>query len=155
MLEYLRDVRVEAQTVGRERLGNLAVANNVRVAGDGAGEISRALAVDRIGVPDAADVNSVADGAHQFALGDAAARAHHDVGARRAGTRVEAAAAAFAKAVTAQRREVELRGGAGAKLFGAMLVGEHAVGVVEIREQADELAVANQLDTAARGFLRR
>src|SRR5271166_4149162 len=101
VLEHLRDVRVDAQTVGRKRLGDFAVANNVRVAGDGAGEISRALAVDWIGVPDAADVDSVADGAHQFAVADSAVRAHHDVGAGRAGTRVEAPAAAFAQPVTA------------------------------------------------------
>src|SRR5579862_10030980 len=120
MLKDLRDVRVDAQTVGSQRLGEFAVANDVRVTGDGAGEIARALAIDRIGVPDPPDVDSVPDRAHQFAVGDTAARAHHDVGAGRTGTRVEAPASTFADAVTAQRRKVELHGRARPQLLGAM-----------------------------------
>src|SRR5580704_15290292 len=98
MLEDLRDVCVDAQTVGGERLGEFAAANQVRIAGDGAGEISGALAVDRIGVPDAPDVDSVADRAHKFAIADSAARAHHDIGAGRTGTRIEAPSSTFAEA---------------------------------------------------------
>src|SRR5208283_3095151 len=116
----------------------------------GTGKISRALSVDWIGVPDAADVDSIADRPHESTIGDPAARAHHDVGAGRAGTRVEAPAAALAEPVTAQRRKVELRGRAGTELFRAMLVSQDAMAIVEIRKQADQLAFVDQFDSARR-----
>src|SRR5258708_2133749 len=134
MLEDLRDIRVDAQTGGGERLGEFSVANQVRIAGDGAGEISRALAVDWICVPDPPNVDSVADRAHKFVIGDSAARAHHDVSAGRTGTRVEAPSSTFAQPVTAQWWKLELRGSARAQLLSAMLVGKHPMGIVEIRE---------------------
>src|SRR3990170_5743634 len=57
-LQQVVDVIVDAQGVGLYGLGQLAVADNVGVGHDGAGEVAGAQSVDRVGVPYAAAVEA-------------------------------------------------------------------------------------------------
>jgi hypothetical protein len=60
------DVLVHSQGVGLQGRGDSAVLDEVGVADDGAAEVPGADAVDRVGVPDAADVDAVSNAPQQF-----------------------------------------------------------------------------------------
>src|ERR1700730_11016789 len=82
-------IRIDPQSIRRDRLGKMSAANHVRIAAHGAGEIAGALTVDGIGVPDAPDVEAVAHLTNHRVVLDAGARFHHDVRAGRARTLIE------------------------------------------------------------------
>src|SRR5882672_9996609 len=67
--------------------------------------------------------------------------------------RIETAAAALAQSITAEGREVRIRATARTQLFTTMLIRQQTMRIVKVREQADELAVANQIHAAARDTL--
>src|SRR5439155_19681391 len=80
-----------------------AIADDVRVADDGAGEITGPQAVDRIRVPDAADVEPVAHVAHELLARDRIGAFHDDVRRGDAGLVVELTAPAVAESEAGAR----------------------------------------------------
>src|SRR5229473_5596217 len=151
--ENLPDVRVDAKAIGSERRGKASIPDHVRVAAHGAGDVSRALAVNRIRVPDAADVDPVSDRGDHLALRHPITRAHDHVRAGGSGRRIKTACGAFAQPVAAAWRKRERAFRMRPEFLGAMFVGEQAMAVVEIREQADETAAANKFAGRGRNSL--
>src|SRR6202040_3936287 len=125
------------ERVGRQWRRQHAVADQIGIAAHRAGEIARTLAVYRVGVPDAADVDALARRTNQFAFTLSAPRAHHDVGRGRAGIGVEAARRARAQAISAVGGEVAAAAAERSELGGAMLGGGEPMTVVEIRQEPD------------------
>src|SRR5439155_6149865 len=87
------DVLVDAQRIRPDRLGQLAVLDDVRIGDDSAGEVAGAQPVDWIRVPDAADVETVADEAAD-GLGRFDVAGNDDVRRVNSGLGAEVAAAA-------------------------------------------------------------
>ena len=127
--------------------GDAAVADDIGVADDGAGEIARAQPVDRVRVPDAADVEPVADSAR------AARRA--PTGSAPSSTTFEAATPGGLsnwRPPPAPKRK-PLRGTSaasaaaprGAELLVERGVAQQALRLVPVGEAADEDAVADQV----------
>src|SRR5205807_7362265 len=109
------------------------VANDIGVGDDGTGEITRAQPVDRVGVPDAPDVEAVADSADELVERDGLGALQHDVRGGHPGRAVELPAAAGAEAKAVARSQRRLGGGpAGAELLGESRVTQQAPGLVPV-----------------------
>src|SRR5689334_2184023 len=131
VVEEGRDVVIDADRVGLDRLRDPTVANHIGIGGDRTGEIACAQAVDRVRVPDAADVQAVAHTAQQLVTAHRVGALDDDVGGgrRRLGREVPPAAGAEAEAVARDER-----GGAcgvvGAELVGAPRITQQPLGLV-------------------------
>ena len=155
VVEERGDVVVDPDRVGLERRRDPPVANDIGIGDDGAGEITRAQAVDRVRVPDAADVETVADPADQLVDADRLAALEHDVRRGHAGRAVELAAAAGAEPKAVARHERRFRGGpACAELLGEGRVAQQPLGLVPVREAPDERPVLDQIGPSGRQALR-
>src|SRR6516225_1818468 len=111
MGEDLLDIRVDAQAIGRQRSGEPASANHIRIAADGACDVTGALAIDRVGVPYAANVDAVAYPGQKFGLIHSVTSPQHDTRSMCARVASEAASGSLAEAVGAAGREIELQPG--------------------------------------------
>src|SRR6185369_1362421 len=94
-----------------------------------------AQAVDRVGVPDPADVEAVADPPEQLVARDGLAAFHDDIGGRDAGLRVEVAPAAATEAEAVARHQRRLRRGAvAAELLAQRRIAQQPLTVVPGRQ---------------------
>src|SRR5919108_1505456 len=126
------DVVVDPDRVRLDRLGDPAVANDIGIRHDRTGEIARAQPVDRVRVPDAADVEPVAHAAQELLATHRLGALDDDVGGGRAGALIElaAAAAAEAEAVAWHQRGRPHRVVLAAELFGAARIAQEPLAFV-------------------------
>ena len=151
------DVVVDPDRVGLGRRRDPAVANDIGIAHDRTGEITGAQPVDRVRVPDAPDVEPVADAAQQLVERHRLGALEHDVGRRDARRAVELAAAAGAEAEAVARDErAPRRRGPRAPSF-SRAAGSRSSRCVsyQLREAADEHAVLDELGPPGRAGPRR
>jgi hypothetical protein len=91
------DVVVDADRVGPDGWTQLPLADDVRVGDHRAGKIASAQAIDRIGVPDAPDIEAVLDPSQEVGKGGGVADLDDHVRGRHCGAGVEATPASKAR----------------------------------------------------------